>query len=113
MYLSAPILADGTLYGISNKRKGQFVALDAATGAVRWATEGREGDHASILLTSSHVLFMTNAGNLVVVRRDPTKFAEERRIEITESETWAVPVFVPGGLVIRDAQGLVRLQWES
>ncbi len=113
MYTSAPILADNTIYGISSKRKGQFVALDAATGAVRWATEGREGDHASVLLTPSHLLFMTNAGDLVVAKRDATKFAEERRIEIAESETWAVPVFVQGGLVIRDAQGLVRLQWGS
>ena len=32
MYMSAPVVADGTLYGISNKRKGQFVALDVANG---------------------------------------------------------------------------------
>jgi outer membrane protein assembly factor BamB len=113
MYTSAPILADDTIYGISSTRKGQFVALNATTGAVRWATEGREGDHASVLLTPSHLLFMTNTGDLVVAKRDATKFAEERRIEIAESETWALPVFVQGGLVIRDAQGLVRLQWGS
>ena len=109
MYMSAPVVADGTLYGISNKRKGQFVALDVATGAVRWATEGREGDHASILLSPSHVLFLTNAGDLIVAKRDAAKFAEERRIEVADGETWAVPAFVPGGLVVRDAQGLVRL----
>jgi outer membrane protein assembly factor BamB len=113
MYTSAPVFADETLYGISNKRKGQFVALNTATGAVRWATEGREGDHASILLTSSHVVFLTNTGDLVIARRDPAKFAEERRIEVAAGETWAVPAFVQGGLVIRDAQGLIRLTWGS
>lgn len=111
MYLSAPVFADGTLYGISNKRKGQFVALDAATGAVRWATEGREGEHASILLAPRHVVFLTNAGDLIVAKRDPTKFAEERRIAVADGETWAVPAFIQGGLVVRDAQGLVRLAW--
>jgi outer membrane protein assembly factor BamB len=112
MYMSAPVFADGALYGLSNKRKGQFVALDAGTGAVRWATEGREGDHASVLVSPSHVLFVTNAGDLVIARRGGATFAEERRIELAAGETWAVPAFVPGGLVIRDAQGLSRLQWK-
>jgi outer membrane protein assembly factor BamB len=113
MYMSAPVVADGTLYGISNKRKGQFVALNATTGALRWATEGREGEHASVLLAPAHVVFLTNAGRLVVAKRDPAKFAEERRIEVAAGETWAVPVFVQGGLVVRDAQGLARLSWGS
>jgi outer membrane protein assembly factor BamB len=112
MYMSAPVVADGVIYGLSNKRKGQFVALDAGTGAVRWATEGREGDHASVLTTPSHVLFVTNAGELVVAKRGAARFAEERRIELAAGETWAMPAFVPGGLVIRDTQGLSRLQWQ-
>ena len=113
MYMSAPVVADGTLYGMSNKRKGQFIALDVSTGAVRWATEGREGDHASILVGPSHVMFLTNAGDLVVARRDAAKFNEERRIEVADGETWALPAFVPGGIVVRDAQGLVRVAWGS
>jgi outer membrane protein assembly factor BamB len=111
MYTSAPVLGDDTLYGLSNKRKGQFVALNVATGAVRWATEGREGDHASVLLAPSHVLFLTNGGDLVVARRDPAKFAEERRLEIADGETWAVPAVVKDGLVVRDAQGVMRVAW--
>ena len=112
MYMSAPVFADGAVYGLSNKRKGQFVRLDAATGAVHWATEGREGDHASVLVAPSHVLFVTNAGDLVITRRNAATFAAERRIEIASGETWAVPAFVPGGLVVRDAQGVSRLQWK-
>jgi outer membrane protein assembly factor BamB len=113
MYMSAPVFADDTVYGLSNKRKGQFVALDAAKGAVRWATEGREGDHATVLVAPAHVLFLTNAGDLVITRRHAATFTEERRIEIASGETWAVPAFVPGGLVIRDAQGLARLRWAN
>jgi outer membrane protein assembly factor BamB len=113
MYMSAPVVVDGTIYGFSNKRKGQFVGLDAAKGTVRWSTEGREGEHASILSTPAHVLFLTNSGDLIVARRNATAFSEERRIELAGGETWAVPVFVPGGVIVRDAQGLMRLQWGS
>lgn len=111
MYMSAPVVAEGTLYAMSNKRKGQFVALDAATGSLRWATEGREGDHASILTTPAHVLFLTNAGHLVIARKDGSKFAEDRRIDVADAETWAMPVFLRGGLIVRDATGLTRLSW--
>ena len=111
MYMSPPVVADGTVYGLSNKRKGQFVALDLKTGATKWATEGREGEHASVLVSPAHVLFLTNAGNLVIARRDARSFSEERRIEIASGEMWATPAFVRGGLVVRDAQGLTKLQW--
>jgi outer membrane protein assembly factor BamB len=113
MYMSAPVVADDTVYGFSNKRRGQMVALNATTGAVRWATEGREGEHASILLSPSHVLFFTNGGELVAVRREPTAFAEDRRIDVGDGETWAVPALVPGGLVVREAKALVRLAWDN
>jgi outer membrane protein assembly factor BamB len=111
MYMSPPVVADGTIYGLSNKRKGQFVALDVTTGATRWATQGREAEHASVLVSPSHVLFLTNAGDLVITRRGANGFVEERRIELASGETWAVPVFVEGGVVVRDAQSLTKLRW--
>lgn len=111
MYISTPVYADGVLYGLSIKRKGQFVALDATTGAVKWATEGREGNHASILLAPAHVLFLTNSADLVVARRDTSKFIEEKRYEVGDSETWPMPAVVSDGLIIRDSTSLTRLKW--
>ena len=111
MYMSPPVVADGIVYGLSNKRKGQFVAVDLQSGTTKWASEGREGEHASVLISPAHVLFLTNAGDLVIARRTADSYAEERRIELASGETWAVPVFVAGGVVVRDAQGLTRLLW--
>jgi hypothetical protein len=85
------------------------VAADAATGALKWATEGRATNHASILLTPSHVLLLTTAGELVLVKPTPAKYEEERRYTIADSETWAVPVVLPDGLVVRDATGVMKL----
>jgi outer membrane protein assembly factor BamB len=111
MYMSPPVVADDTIYGLSNKRKGQFVALDLETGATKWASEGREGEHASVLVSPAHVLFLTNTGDLVITPRRTNTFSQERRIEVASAETWAVPVFVSGGVVVRDAHGLTKLQW--
>ena len=109
MYMSTPVLADGIVYGLSNKKKGQVVAVDAATGALKWATEGRAADQAAILLTPAHVLVLTTGGELVLVKRSAAKYDEERRYTVADSATWAVPVVLPDGLIVRDATGVLRL----
>src|SRR6185436_14171550 len=81
MYMSSPVFGDGLIYGHSSKRKGQFFAIDAKTGALRWATEGREGEHASLLLTPAHIIFLTNNADLIVAKRGTAAFTVERRYE--------------------------------
>jgi outer membrane protein assembly factor BamB len=111
MYTTSPILAGGVVYGMSTKRRGQFVAIDAATGSLKWATQGRDGNHASILQTGEHLLFVTDNATLVVARRTPEAFKEEKRIELGTGATWAVPVLLSDGLLVREPSSIVRLKW--
>ncbi|HJS23713.1 MAG TPA: PQQ-binding-like beta-propeller repeat protein [Pyrinomonadaceae bacterium] len=109
MYMSSPVFGDGLIYGHSSKKKGQFFAINAKTGAVRWTTEGREGEHASLLLTPQHVVFLTNGADLIVAKRDTPAFAVERRYEVAEASTFAVPVLLGSNILVRDATGLMLL----
>jgi outer membrane protein assembly factor BamB len=109
MYMSSPVFGDGLIYGHSSKRKGQFFAIDAKTGALRWATEGREGEHASLLLTPQHVIFLTNGADLIVAKRGTAAFAVERRYEVAQASTFASPVIRGTNIVVRDATGLMLL----
>ena len=109
MYMSSPVFGDGLIYGHSSKKKGQFFALDAKTGVVRWTTEGREGEHASLLLTPQHVIFLTNGADLIVAKRDTSSFAVERRYEVAEASTFATPVLLGSNILVRDATGLILL----
>jgi outer membrane protein assembly factor BamB len=109
MYMSSPVFGDGLIYGHSSKKKGQFVAIDAKTGALKWATEGREGEHASLLLTPKHVLFLTNGADLIVAKRGEPAFSVERRYEVAEAATWAMPVLLGSNILVRDATGLILL----
>jgi outer membrane protein assembly factor BamB len=111
MYTVSPVFAEGVIYGMSNKRRGHFVALDAENGAVKWATQGRDGTHASILQTRDHLLFLTDGAVLIVARRTPEGFKEEKRYELGTSATWSMPVLLPDGLLVREANGIVRLRW--
>src|ERR1700752_5452461 len=109
MYMSSPVFGDGVIYGHSSKRKGQFFAIDAKTGTLRWATEGREGEHASLLLTPAHVIFLTNGADLIVVKRNTPAFAVERRYEVAQASTFATPVLLGSNILVRDATGLTLL----
>lgn len=109
MYMSSPVFGDGLIYGLSEKRKGQFVALDAKTGAVRWITEGREGEHASVMLTPGNLVYLTNNADLIIARRNTAKFEVDKKYDVAESATWATPVFLGNDLLVRDATGLIRL----
>jgi outer membrane protein assembly factor BamB len=109
MYMSTPVLADGVLYGLSAKNKGQIFALDAATGAVKWRTEGRTADQAAILLTPVNVLVQTTAGELLLLKRSAARYEEEKRYSVADGATWAVPAVLPDGLIVRDATGVLRL----
>lgn len=109
MYMSSPVFGDGVIYGHSSKRKGQFVAVDAKTGALKWATEGREGEHASLLLTPQNVIFLTNGADLIVAKRNTPTFAVEKRYEVAEASTFAMPVLLGSNLLVRDATGLMLL----
>ncbi len=109
MYMSSPVFGDGLIYGHSAKRKGQFFALDAKTGVVRWASAGREGEHASVLLTPRHVVYLTNGGDLIVVKRATSEFTVERRYDVADTSTWAMPVMLGSDILVRDASGLMRL----
>lgn len=109
MYMSSPVFGDGLIYGHSSKKKGQFVAIDAGTGALKWATEGREGEHASLLLTPQHVVFLTNGADLIVAKRNTPAFAVEKRYEVAEAATWSMPVLLGADILVRDATGLMLL----
>ena len=109
MYMSNPVLADGLLYGLSVRKRGQIVAIDASSGTLKWATEGRTADQAAILLTPANVLLLTTTGELIVARRSAAKYEEERRYTVADSPTWAVPAVLKDGLVLRDATAVMRL----
>jgi outer membrane protein assembly factor BamB len=109
-YMSSPVFGDGLIYGHSSKKKGQFFAIDEKTGAVRWTTEGREGEHASLLLTPQHVVFLTNNADLIVAKRGTPAFALERRYDdVAEASTFAMPVLLGSNILVRDATGLMLL----
>jgi outer membrane protein assembly factor BamB len=111
MYTASPVFFDGVILGLSTKRRGQLVALDAASGTLKWATQGRDGNHASILQTRDHLLVLTDSATLIVAERTAEAFKEAKRYDLGTGATWTLPVFLRDGLLVREANSVVRLHW--
>ncbi len=106
-YMSSPVLFDGLYVGLSNKRKGQLVALDPATGEDRFEGEGRFADGASLVVAGEQLLVFTQAGELVVLAWREGRLEETARIEVADSAVRAHPAVAGDLLLVRAAGELI------
>ena len=102
MFMSSPVLIGGTLYGLTMRSSGQFVAIDAASGRTLWNTTGREGENASILGSRSWLLASITDGTLVVAHPNPGKYEEVRRYQIADSAVWAHLAVAGRSIIVKD-----------
>jgi outer membrane protein assembly factor BamB len=111
-YMSTPILVGDRLFGMSNKNRGQFVALDATTGGSQWESEGRMGENAAVVLLGEWILALTDGGELFVLSADTASFAPERRYSVADTPTWAHPVPTRRGILVKDEASLSLWSFE-
>jgi outer membrane protein assembly factor BamB len=107
MFMSSPVLIGGTVYGLTQRNKGQFVAIDAASGKTLWHTQGREGENASLMGSRAWLLASTTEGRLVVARASPQQYEEVRRYQIAESAVWAHPAITGNSIIVKDANRVI------
>ena len=107
MYMSSPAVSGSTIYGLSNKSRGQFFAIDAATGKTLWLGKGREAENASIVRAGNFLLLSTTNSELIVAKPSATAFEEVKRYTIADSATWAHPAFTGRNIVVKDVDKLI------
>jgi outer membrane protein assembly factor BamB len=109
LYMNTPVLHGSTLYGLSMRKKGQFFALDAATGKTLWQGPGRMGENASIINVAGTLLALTNDAVLYVLPASASSFAPAAQYTVATSQTWAHPVFLGETILIKDETTLASL----
>jgi outer membrane protein assembly factor BamB len=107
MYMSSPVIVGTTLYGLSHRNRGQFFAIDAASGKTLWTTTGREGENASIIAVGSQLLLSTTNAELIIARANPAKFEEVKRYTIADSAVWAHPALAANAILVKDVDKLI------
>ena len=106
MYMSSPVAAAGVLYGLTHRNRGQFFALDLATGKTLWTGPPRQSENAAIVAASGLIIAATTDGELIVMRQGRTAFVLVRKYTLADSPVWAHPAFTRDGILIKDAETL-------
>lgn len=109
LYMNTPVLAGSTLYGLSARKKGQFFALDAATGKTVWQGPGRMGENAAVVNLGGTLLALTNDAVLYVLPAGATSFAPSAQYTVATSQTWAHPVVLGDRVLVKDETTLAAL----
>ncbi|MEO5894109.1 MAG: PQQ-binding-like beta-propeller repeat protein, partial [Vicinamibacterales bacterium] len=96
---SSSVLHDGFIYGLD---EGILACLDASTGELKW--KGGRYKHGQFLLAGSHLVVITEDGELVLVAASPDKLQERARVPGIEGQSWNVPAFAGGILLVRNTE---------
>jgi outer membrane protein assembly factor BamB len=111
MYMSSPVVSSDLLFGLSMRKRGQLVCLNPATGATLWTSEGRLADSGAIVSAGSVLLLLTTDADLMVFRKSDKAFDLVRKYSVAGSPTWAHPVILGHGILIKDATTLAL--WDT
>jgi outer membrane protein assembly factor BamB len=106
LYMSSPVAAGDLLFGFSQFKKGQFFCVDARTGATQWTSPPRQGDNAAVLISGENLILLKDDGELLIAKATGRAFEPLRHYQVAESPTWAHPLVLRNGVVIKDATTL-------
>ncbi len=111
MYMSSPVIAASLLFGFTNRNRGQFFCLDPRTGEILWRGEPRTGDNAAVVAAGELLFLLTTEAELTIARARREGLAVIRKYSVADSPTWAHPVVLNAGVLIKDANRLRFWNW--
>ncbi len=106
LYMSSPVVAGDLVFGFSQFKKGQFFCVDARTGATQWTSPPRQGDNAAVLVSGENLILLKDDGELLIARATGRAFELLRHYQVADSPTWAHPLVLRSGVVIKDSTTL-------
>ncbi|HZL89824.1 MAG TPA: PQQ-binding-like beta-propeller repeat protein [Pirellulaceae bacterium] len=112
-YYTTPVIAGNRLFGMSTRKVGCFFCLDADSGKTIWESDGRQGENASILRAGNVFLILTSSGRLIVVDTQAASLKPLTEYQVSETRTYAHPIFLGDRILIKDEATLRCLAIES
>ena len=104
--MSTAVINGDLLFGFSHYGAGRLFCVDVTSGEIRWQGPGRSGQNVAFLSFPGYVLALMNDGHVKVIRATGSELDEVATYRVSESSTWAPPVLLPNGLLIKDDRQL-------
>ena len=112
MRFSSPVQKENLVFGFTNRNSGMFFCVDSETGKTLWTSDPRQGDNAVIYVSGETLFLLKDNADLIVARATGSAFQPLRTYHVADSATYANPLMLPKGLVIKDNTTLSYLTWE-
>ena len=112
MRFSSPVQKGNLVFGFTNRNGGMFFCVDAESGKTMWTSEPKQGDNAVIMISGDLLFLLKDNAELIVARASGAGFEPLHRYQVADSATYANPLMMPKGLVIKDNTSLSLLNWE-
>ena len=106
--MASAIINGDSLYGKSHLKRGQFFRLDPMTGETIWLGPARMGEYATFLSIPGHILVLKDDATLEVHKADTEDYERVTVYTVAESPTWAAPVLLKDGFLIKDRMKLFK-----
>ena len=106
LFLSNPVIVGDTLFGLSEKARGQYFALDAKIGKVLWLGPPRQASNTAIVKAGNLLLLLNDDAELIVARSSRNGFEPLKRYTIADSATWAQPTISGHRVFVKDVTSL-------
>jgi outer membrane protein assembly factor BamB len=111
MRFSSPVQKGNLIFGFSNRTSGIFFCVDADSGKTLWTSDPRQGDNAVILISGDLLILLKDNAELIIARASGRAFEPLHKYEVATSSTYANPLVLPDGIVIKDNTTLSYLKW--
>lgn len=102
---NSSVLHQGHLYGFD---EAIFACIDARTGERKWKG-GRYG-YGQAILAGDHIIVLTDAGELALLKASPDAHQEITRSPAIEGKTWNNPAISSGILLVRNAREMAAFR---
>jgi len=112
MRFSSPVRKDNLIFGFSNRTSGIFFCVDAETGKRMWTSDPRQGDNAVIMISGNLLFLLKDNAELIIAKATGDAFEPLHRYQVADSSTYADPLMLAKGIVIKDNTSLSYLSWE-
>jgi outer membrane protein assembly factor BamB len=104
--MSSAVINGDHLYGFSHYDSGRLFCLNPNTGDVLWSGPPRTGQNVMFLSVRGHIAALINKGELRILRASPRKYQQVASYQVAEDHTWAPPVLLKDGVLIKDRRHL-------
>jgi len=97
---NSPVLKDGLLFGLSDKRS--LYCINAQTGKTAWADTNKLSNFGAILDAGSVLLALPENSGLIAFKPGDKQYEEVARIKVSETPIYATPVVAGNRIFVKD-----------